>query len=150
MSGSKLRSGSWRRVSWNIGTKICCKSLVAKQCLRAMGEDRAGTLLGRNRAQVYAKQLKKCRGKPPSYLRLHTYTATVCFSNWQRLPGLIHGTHPISHSACATHVFLFNLLVFSSSATTRMLPAIFFPAQYKRITDVKGWNMRSPSPRPVL
>lgn len=80
----------------------------------------------------------------------------ACFPSWQCLLGIIHGTHPISRSAYATHVFLFNLLVFSSSATTRTLPAIFFPAQDKRITDVRGWNEPSPplptppSPPPVL
>ena len=74
--------------------------------------------------------------------------AAACFPSWQCLPGIIHGTHPISRSACATHVFLFNLLVFSSSATTRTLPAIFFPARDKRIPDVRGWNVPSPPPHP--
>lgn len=74
--------------------------------------------------------------------------AAACFRSWQCLPGIIHGTHPISRSACATHVFLFNLLVFSSSATTRTLPAIFFPARDKRIPDVRGWNVPSPPPHP--
>lgn len=68
------------------------------------------------------------------------------FPSWQHHPGIIHGTHPISHRACATYVFLFNLLVFSSSATTRTLPAIFFPARDKRITDVRGWNVPFPPP----
>lgn len=85
-------------------------------------------------------------------MSLHLHTATVHLSSWQHLPGLIHGMQPISHSACATHVFLFNLLDFSCSAITRTLPAIFFPALYKRITDVKIWNRlsRSLSSRPVL
>ena len=60
------------------------------------------------------------------------------FPSWPALPPeLIHGTHPIRHSACATRVFLFILLVFSSSATTRTLPGILFPARDKPITDVK-------------
>lgn len=77
-----------------------------------------------------------------------TYAAAACFPSWQCLPGIIHETHPISCSACATHVFLFNLLVFSSSATTRTLPAIFFPARDKRITDV-SWNVPFPPPLPL-
>lgn len=72
----------------------------------------------------------------------------ACFPSWQRLSGIIHGTRPISRGACATHVFLFNLLVFSSSATTRTLPAIFFPTRDKRITDVRGWNVAFPPPLP--
>lgn len=65
----------------------------------------------------------------------------VCFPSWQRLSGgVIHGTHPIRHSACATHVFLVSLLVFSSSAITTTLPAIFFPTRDKRITDVRSWE----------
>lgn len=81
---------------------------------------------------------------------MHVCVCVCVFQAGSTSPGVIHGTHPIRHSACATHVFLFNLLVFSSSAITRTLPAIFFPTQDKRITDVRGWEHSLPATSPFL
>lgn len=124
--------------------------LVRHQCVMATGTDLTWTQCHIDRGRIC---MENCFMNGENLL----FLARLClrkqmlhffFSSWQHLAGIIHGTHPISHSACATHVFLFNLLVFSSSATTRTLPAIFFPARYKRITDVKGWNIYSRLPFP--
>lgn len=120
--------------------------LVRHQCVKATGADVTWTLFLVDRGRACTPScVMNGENLPLAYVRTHTQNM-ACFPSWQRLPGIIHGTHPVSHGACATHVFLFNLLVFSSSATTRTLPAIFFPARYKRITDVKGWNVYSPLP----
>lgn len=71
----------------------------------------------------------------------HVFQAGI--ASWEKSMGHIQ--------SAAVHVrhmfFLFNLLVFSSSATTRTLPAIFLRTQDKRITDVRGWNV-PPQPLP--
>lgn len=90
--------------------------------------------------------------KPPSWQHSapHALPRPIGRGGWGRI---IPRTRPISHGACATHVFLFNLLVLSSSATTRTLPAIF-PCRLgdKRITDVErvGTWPPPPPPPPVL
>lgn len=120
--------------------------LVRHQCVKATGVDLTPTLCRVDRERVWMPSCFMSEGS--LLLAVCTYATAACFSSRQGLPGIIHGTHPISRSACATHVFLFNLLVFSSSATTRTLPAIFFPARDKRITDVRVWNVPSPPPLP--
>lgn len=121
---------------------------VRHQCVKATGVDLTLTPCRVDRGRAYMPSCFMNQGNLLACVCVCTNAASACFPSWQRLPGIIHGTHPISRSACATHVFLFNLLVFSSSATTRTLPAIFFPARDKRITDVRGWNVPSPPPLP--
>lgn len=126
--------------------------LVRHQCVEATGVDLTSTPCRVDRGRLRMPSCHMNEGIPvlaySMCVRECAYAAAACFPSWRSLLGIIHGTHPISRSACATHVFLFNLLVFSSSATTRTLPAIFFPARDKRITDVRVWNAPSPPPLP--
>lgn len=141
-------TGAVAAVSVTLG-KTKLGGLVRHQCVMATGTDLTWTQCHIAEGG-YAWKIVLWMEKIFFFLLVCAYVNRCCifFSSWQHLAGIIHGTHPISHSACATHVFLFNLLVFSSSATTRTLPAIFFPARYKRITDVKGWNIYSRLPFP--
>lgn len=141
----------WANVGRVIGAEAAVSIMMAKsklgglvrhQRVEATGVDLTLDTVTYAQGDVHAKLLYEW------VLLMCMYAIASCFPSWRRLLGIIHETRPISHSACATHVFLFNLLVFSSSATTRMLPAIFFPARDKRITDVSAWNVPFPPPLP--
>lgn len=83
------------------------------------------------------------------------YAAAACFPSWHCLLGEIHGTHPISRCACATHVFFIQspcLFIFRHHQNA----SCYFPPnsgqtnnRCERLEHAPPPNL-SPSPPPVL